>query len=66
LKKKLIEHRLRWFGHVNRRSPEAQIHIGIIRRDNNVKRGRTTKLDMGGGNQKGLEGMEYSNGVVFG
>jgi hypothetical protein len=32
--------RLRWFGHVNRRPPEAPVHRGIIRRDNNVKKGR--------------------------
>jgi hypothetical protein len=27
---------------------------------------RSTKLNIGGGNQKGLEGMKYTNGVVFG
>jgi hypothetical protein len=32
---KLIQQRLRWFGHVHRRPPR-----GIIRWDNNVKRGR--------------------------
>jgi hypothetical protein len=36
----LIQHRLRWFGHVHRRPLEAQVHRGIIRQDNNVKRGR--------------------------
>jgi hypothetical protein len=42
------------------------MHRGIIRWDNNVKRERSTKLNMGGGNQKELEGMKYPNGVVFG
>jgi FPC/CPF motif-containing protein YcgG len=37
---KLIQHRLRWFGHIHRRPPEAPVHRGIIRRDNNVKRVR--------------------------
>jgi hypothetical protein len=37
---KLIGHRLRWFGHIHRRPPEALVHRGIIRQDNNVKRGR--------------------------
>jgi hypothetical protein len=49
IEEKFIQHRLRWFGHVHRRPPEAP----------------ETKLDMGGGNQKGLEGIEYPNGVVF-
>ena len=40
IEEKLIQHRLRWFGHVHRRPPEAPVHRGIIRRDNNVKRGR--------------------------
>ena len=40
IEEKLIQHRLRCFGHVHRRPPEAPVHRGIIRRDNNVKRGR--------------------------
>jgi hypothetical protein len=40
IEEKLIQHLLRWFGHVHRRPPKALIHRGIIRRDNNVKRGR--------------------------
>jgi hypothetical protein len=40
IEEKLIQHRLRWFGHVHRRRPEALVHRGIIKRDNNVKRGR--------------------------
>jgi hypothetical protein len=37
---KLIQHRLRWFGHVYWRPSEAPVHRGIIKWDNNVKRGR--------------------------
>ncbi|WVZ49731.1 LOW QUALITY PROTEIN: hypothetical protein U9M48_001062, partial [Paspalum notatum var. saurae] len=40
IEEKLVQHRLRWFGHVQRRPLEAPVHSGIIRRNNNVKRGR--------------------------
>jgi hypothetical protein len=40
IEEKFIEHWLRWFGHVHHRHPEAPVHKGIVRRDNNVKRGR--------------------------
>jgi hypothetical protein len=67
IEEKLIQHRLRWFGHVHRRPPEAPVHRGIIRRDNNVKRGRgRPNLTWEEAIKKGLEGMEYPNGVVFG
>jgi hypothetical protein len=31
VEKKLVQHRLRWFGHMQRRPTEASIHNGIIR-----------------------------------
>jgi hypothetical protein len=37
---KLMQHRLRWFGHIQRRPEVAPVHIRIIRRPENVKRGR--------------------------
>ncbi|PVH61419.1 hypothetical protein PAHAL_3G033100 [Panicum hallii] len=37
---KLIQHRLRWFGHVQRRPPEAPVRNGVLKRGDNVKRGR--------------------------
>ena len=40
IEEKLVQHRLRWFGHVQRRPPEAPMHSGIIRWNNEVKRGR--------------------------
>jgi hypothetical protein len=40
IEEKLMQHRLRWFGHIQRRPEEAPVHIGIIRRLENVKRGR--------------------------
>ena len=42
---KLIQHRLRWFGHVQRRPLEAPVRNGVLERVDNVKRGRDrTKL----------------------
>ena len=35
-----IQHRLRLFGHVQRRTPEAPVHSGILSRDNSMRRGR--------------------------
>uniref|UniRef100_A0A0A9EZA5 Uncharacterized protein n=1 Tax=Arundo donax TaxID=35708 RepID=A0A0A9EZA5_ARUDO len=37
---KLIQHRLRWFGHIQCRPLEAPVHSGILRRSNSVKRGK--------------------------
>jgi hypothetical protein len=38
IEEKFIQYRLRWFGHVHRRPPEAPVHRGIIRRVINVER----------------------------
>ena len=38
--KKLIQHRLRWFGHVQRRPPEAPVRSGVLKRVDKVKKGR--------------------------
>jgi hypothetical protein len=35
-----MQHRLRWFGHMQRRSAEAPIRNGVIRRIGNKKRDR--------------------------
>ena len=40
IEEKLIQHRLRWFGHVQRRPPEAPVHSGILKHDDNMRRGR--------------------------
>ena len=40
IEEKLTQHRLRWFGHVQRRSPEAPVRIGVLERVDNVKMGR--------------------------
>jgi hypothetical protein len=40
VEEKLVQHRLRWYGHMQWRSTEAPICNGIIRRTCNKKRGR--------------------------
>jgi hypothetical protein len=40
IEEKLIQHRLRWFGHVHRRPPEAPVRSGVLKRADNVKSGR--------------------------
>jgi hypothetical protein len=37
---KLVQHRLRWFGHIQRRPPNAPIHSEQLKRADNVKRGQ--------------------------
>ena len=40
IEEKLVQHRLRWFGHVQRRPSDAPVRSGILSQDSNVKRGR--------------------------
>jgi len=40
IEEKLIQQRLRWFGHVRRRPPEAPMRSGVLKRFDSVKRGR--------------------------
>jgi hypothetical protein len=40
IQEKLVQHRLRWFGHIQRRPPEASVRSGILSRPENTRRGR--------------------------
>jgi hypothetical protein len=40
VEEKLVQHRLKWFRHMQRRPAEAPIHNGIIRQTGNKKRDR--------------------------
>ena len=40
IEEKLVQHHLRWFGHIQCRPPETPVHSGRLKRAENVKRGR--------------------------
>jgi hypothetical protein len=40
VEEKLVQYRLRWFGHIQRRPTETPVRSGVIRRSGNEKRGR--------------------------
>jgi hypothetical protein len=40
VEEKLVQHRLRWFRHIQRRPAEAPVRSGKIRRSGNEKRDR--------------------------
>jgi hypothetical protein len=40
IQEKLVQHRLRWFGHIQRRPLEASVRSGILSRPENTRRGR--------------------------
>jgi hypothetical protein len=40
IQEKLVQHRLRWFGNIQRRPPEAPVRSGILSRHENIRRGR--------------------------
>ena len=41
IEEKLVQHRLRWFGHLQRRPPDAPVRSGIISRFESTRRGRS-------------------------
>ena len=40
IEEKLVQHRLRWFEHVQRKPPKAPVRSWVLKRADNVKRGR--------------------------
>jgi hypothetical protein len=40
IQEKLVRHRLRWFGHIQRRPPEAPVRNDILNRPENTRRER--------------------------
>jgi hypothetical protein len=40
IQEKLVQHRLRWFGHIQRRLHEVLVHNGILSRPENTRRER--------------------------
>jgi hypothetical protein len=57
IEEKLVQHQLRWFGHVQRRPSEAPVHCGVLNQDINVRRGRgRPKLTWGKAIKRDLKG----------
>ena len=40
IEEKLVQYRLRWFDHVQRRPPDAPVHCRVLSQANNMRRGR--------------------------
>ena len=40
IEEKLVQHLLRWFGHIQRRPPEAPVHCRVLSQANNMRRDR--------------------------
>jgi hypothetical protein len=40
IQEKLVQHRLQWFGHIQRKPPKAPVRSGILSRLENTRRGR--------------------------
>jgi cation diffusion facilitator CzcD-associated flavoprotein CzcO len=40
IQEKLVQHHLRWFGHIQQRPPEVPVCSGILSRPENIRRGR--------------------------
>jgi hypothetical protein len=40
IQEKLIQHRLRWFGHIQRRSSKAPVRSSILSRPENIRKER--------------------------
>jgi hypothetical protein len=67
IQKKLVQHCLSWFDHIQRKPPEAPIHSGILSRPENTRKGKDRpRFDMRGNNKKGFEGMKYIQEACFG
>ena len=57
IEEKLVQHRLRWFVHVQRR--QAPVHCGVLSQANNVRRGRgRPKLTWGEAIKRDLKAWE--------
>ena len=66
IEEKLIQHRLRWFGHVQRRPPEAPVRSGVLKRVDSVKRDRgRPKLTSGESVKRDLKEWNISKDLAM-
>jgi hypothetical protein len=62
VEEKLVQHRLRWFEHMQQRPADAPIRNGVIRRTDNNKKDRG-RPNLGGVYEEGFEGLVYHQGT---
>ena len=60
IEEKLVQHRLSWFGHVQRRPPEAPVYCRVLSQAYNMRRGRGRPKLTWGGNKKIFERLRYT------
>ena len=66
IEEKLTQHRLRWFGHVQRMSPEAPVRNRVLERVDNVKRDRgRPKLTWDESVKRDLKNWNISKEIVL-
>ena len=66
IEEKLIQQWLRWFGHVQRRPPEAPVRSGVLKRVDSVKRGRgRPKLTWGASVKRDLKEWNISKDLAM-
>jgi hypothetical protein len=63
VEEKLMQHRLRWFGHIKRRPPEAAVCSRVISQTGNEKRGKGRPNFIWEEFEDRFEGLEYHQGV---
>jgi hypothetical protein len=67
IQEKLVQHHLRWFGHIQRKPPEAPVRSDIISRPEKYKKRKmSTETDMRGSNKKRFEWIKYIQRAYFG
>ena len=59
IEEKLVQHRLRWFGHVQRRPPETSVPRRVLSQANNMMRDRGKPKLTWGDNKKIFESLGY-------
>ena len=59
IEEKLVQYRLRWLGHVQRRPLEAPVHCRVLSQTNNMRRGRgRPKLTLGDAIKRDLKAWD--------
>lgn len=66
IEEKLVQHRLRWYGHVQRRPPDAPVRTGVVSHVENIRRGRgRPRLTWDEAVKRDLKAWNVSKEIVF-